>query len=123
MSHSTRRRRGCSAVPPDGGLPASDAIVRSLDTKSRPVVDPPNADDRGLHESPVAGFEGSRPNLLTAETITPTRDATGVIGDAAGSGLRAQEARRRRQPGLGVPVSDRRSGFETFAAGRLLLRA
>jgi hypothetical protein len=45
------------------------------------------------------------------------RHAKGVIGDAAGSGLRAQEARRRRQPGMGVPVPDRRSGFETLQRG------
>jgi hypothetical protein len=47
----------------------------------------------------------------------------GVIGDAAGSGLRAQEAGRRRQTGVGVPVPERRSGFEAIAAGRFLLRA
>ena len=48
------------------------------------------------------------------------RHAKGVIGDAAGSSLRAQEARSRRQTGMGVPVPDRGSGFETVAAARLL---
>jgi hypothetical protein len=67
--------------------------------------------------------KGRGPNLLTAETITPTRRAKVVIGDAAGSGLRAQESCSRRQPGMGVPVPDSRSGCETVAAGRLLLRA
>jgi hypothetical protein len=42
-------------------------------------------------------------NLLAAETITPTRHAKGVIDDAAGSGLGAQEACRRRRRGLGIP--------------------
>jgi signal transduction histidine kinase len=64
-------------------------------------------------------WKGRGSNLLTAETITPMRHAKGVIGDAAGSSLRAREAGGRRPRGMGVPVPDRRSGFGTVAAGRL----
>jgi hypothetical protein len=46
------------------------------------------------------------------------RHAKEVIGDAAGLGLRAQEARRRRQPGIGAPVSDRR--ISTFDLSRYM---
>src|SRR3954471_6678717 len=61
--------------------------------------------------------EGSRPNLPTARTITPTRHAKGVIGDAAGPGFRAQEACRRRRRGLGISLPDGRAGSRRLQSG------
>jgi hypothetical protein len=61
---------------------------------------------------------------LTAEPITPTRHAKGVIGDAAqGQVFELKKLAVDGSPVMGVPVPDGRSGFEAVAAARLLLRA